>query len=125
MYHDRDNNIEYFYIIDPPKLIGGTASIMMNLPYPPAALNAGVDGKAQIAFVVCRDGRVTNPHIHGERPEGQGFGEAAVAALSTCRYTMGLELPLAESMTQVVNFNHTEFDANGRWLGPQSGASSN
>ncbi len=123
--YDRHSNVDIDYVIPmPPMPIGGEASIMKNLHYPCAAFEAGIDGKALIFFVVCRDGRVTNPQIMAETPKDQGFGEAAVAALSACRYSLRLELPLAESMTQVVKFNHTEFDANGRWIGQQSGASS-
>lgn len=70
----------YFYRVeDPPKLIGGLASIQKHLVYPELALRAGVQGTVRVVAFVDEEGNVTRAEV--EKAIGGGCDEAAVAAV--------------------------------------------
>ena len=93
----------------PPQPIGGVAAIYQEVVYPAEAAEQGVDGLAQVQFVVGSDGRARDFEILAEHPEGAGFGPAAVDALSRVTFIPGMQdgEGVAVSMVQVIRFEPT------------------
>jgi protein TonB len=66
-----------------PEFIGGVSELYKwlgnNLRYPSAAVNAGVEGKVFVKFIVEKDGKISKPEV----VKGIGFGcdEEALKAL--------------------------------------------
>ena len=98
--------VDFFAIEQPPQMEGGTAALYKLVKYPETAIRAGVTGVAQIQFVVGQDGRTRDFVIMGERPEGLGFGQAAIDALAQVRFTPGKQRDqfVAVRMTQTIHF---------------------
>jgi len=55
--------------------------IEKNISYPPMARRMGWQGKVQVSFIVCKDGKVTDLHIH----ESSGHAQLDRNALETVR----------------------------------------
>jgi periplasmic protein TonB len=98
--------IDFFAIEEPPDLIGGTEALYKLVRYPEMAQRAGVEGLAQIEFIVGPDGTPRDFVIKGERPPGLGFGDAAIAALQQVRFKPGKQRDrfVAVRMSQVIRF---------------------
>jgi periplasmic protein TonB len=98
--------VDFFAIEEQPELIGGTKALYKAVKYPEMAQRAGVEGLAQIRFVVGPDGTTRDFEIMGERPEGLGFGQAAIDALSKVRFKPGKQRDrfVPVRMSQVIKF---------------------
>jgi len=55
------------------------------LVYPPIALRSGIEGRVILELFIDRHGQIQRIEIMQERPEGRGFGEAAVKAFTGMR----------------------------------------
>ncbi len=101
--------VEFFAVQEPPELIGGTAALYKAVKYPEMAQRASVEGLAQIVFVVGPDGNPRDFVIQGERPEGLGFGDAAIEALRKMKFKPGRQRDkaVAVRMQQVIKFELT------------------
>ncbi len=94
-----------------PGLAEGTR--WKGLIYPEEAFKAGIEGLAQVGFVVCADGSVSDLRILGERPEGHGFGMAAVKHIGVRRHIPGQiveGVPGAILMQENIRFRMEDFD---------------
>jgi periplasmic protein TonB len=70
-----------------PQIVGGLAGYYLNIEYPEAAREAGVQGRLLLSFVVERDGRVTDIRVDsGLHPL---CDSAAVQALRRSRFIAG------------------------------------
>ncbi len=98
--------VDFFAIENPPEMQGGTAALYKLVKYPETAIRAGVAGLAQIQFIVGPDGTTRDFVIMAERPEGLGFGQAAIDALAQIRFTPGKQRDrfVAVRMSQVIKF---------------------
>lgn len=106
MMNADEEIIDFFAIEEPPELIGGTAALYKLVRYPEMAQRAGVEGLAQIEFIVGPDGSPRDFVIKGERPPGLGFGDAAIAALQQIKFKPGKQRDrfVAVRMSQVIRF---------------------
>jgi len=59
--------------------------LLANLVYPPIALRSGIEGRVILELFIDRHGQIQRIEIMQERPEGRGFGEAAVKAFTGMR----------------------------------------
>ena len=55
-------------------------AIQPDIVYPPIALRSGIEGRVILELFIDRHGQIQRVVIMQERPEGRGFGEAAVKA---------------------------------------------
>ncbi|MDP2360485.1 MAG: energy transducer TonB [bacterium] len=101
--------IDFYAIEEQPELIGGTEALYKAVKYPEMAQRAGVEGLAQIRFIVGADGVPRDFEIAGERPEGLGFGDAAIEALRKMKFKPGKQRDknVAVRMQQVIRFELT------------------
>lgn len=102
----EEEAVDFFAVEEKPEMIGGTAALYKAVKYPEMAQRAGVEGVAQILFVVGPDGTPKDFQVMGERPEGLGFGEAAIRALQSVKFTPGKQRDryVAVRMQQVIRF---------------------
>ncbi len=102
--------VEFWAIEQQPEMIGGTEALYKAVKYPEMAQRAGMEGLAQIGFVVGPDGRPRDFVVLGEKPEGLGFGEAAIEALKTMTFKPGKQRDkfVAVRMSQVIRFEMTK-----------------
>lgn len=93
-----------------PEMIGGRKAIydfiMKNRLYPKTALTAGVGGWCLIGWIVDKHGLPRNIEVLEESPQGLGFGEAGVKAISAMRFKPGMQRDRAVevSMSQRIVF---------------------
>lgn len=102
--------VDFFAIEEKPELIGGAQAIydyiQKNNLFPKMAQTAGVGGIAIIQFVVDETGKPVNITVFQERPEGLGFGEAGVKAISAMKFKPGKQRDrfVKVRMQQVIRF---------------------
>jgi TonB family protein len=74
--------------------------------YPRLAKLSGTSGSVKLTFVCTSDGHASSIIVTSEEPSGLGFGEAAVAALKTVRFSPGYQndKPVSVRMTLPVLF---------------------
>ncbi len=98
--------VDFFAIEQKPEMVGGASQLYKLIKYPELAQNAGVEGLAQIGFVVGADGIPRDFTIMGERPQNLGFGDAAIAALQQMTFKPGRQRDrfVAVQMQQTVRF---------------------
>lgn len=81
---------EIFVVVEqPPVLIGGINSIQETIVYPKMALQAGIEGRVIVQFVIDRDGNVKNPFI--VRGIGGGCDEEALRAVKQAKFKPGMQ----------------------------------
>ena len=77
------------HIETPPELIGGMAGLTRRVVYPDAAIQAGVQGKVFVQFVVDEEGMLTEPVC--VRSPSDLLCEAAIAAVMGSRFEPGTQ----------------------------------
>lgn len=79
---------EVFTVVDVmPEIVGGLPALYKEIKYPRQAVNAGIEGRVFIQFIVEKDGSISEPNIM--RDIGGGTGDAAIAALENVQFTPG------------------------------------
>ncbi|HKL16271.1 MAG TPA: energy transducer TonB [Balneolaceae bacterium] len=79
---------EVFTVVDEmPEMIGGMESLYGEIKYPRAAVQAGIEGRVFIQFVVDKDGNVRDEKVL--RDIGGGCGEAALEAVRGVNFSPG------------------------------------
>ncbi len=90
-----DEIVEFFLVEEPPKIVGGTQALYdylkRNNLYPEMAQKAQIEGDVIIEFIVDTKGFPTQVIVKQERPQGLGFGEAGVKAISAMKFTPGMQ----------------------------------
>ena len=88
-------------------MIGGMQALYSRVQYPELAVRAGVTGMATVHFIVGVDGLPRDYEVVVEKPDGLGFGAAAIDALSKTRFLPGQaggkQVPVL--MTQTIRFD--------------------
>ncbi len=106
----EDVVVDFFAVEEPPQMAGGAQAlydyIAKNNLYPKLALDAGLNGDVIIVFVVDEKGFPIDVQVAQERPEGLGFGEAGVKAVSAQKFSPGYQRDRAVKvkMQQVIRF---------------------
>lgn len=81
---------EIFVVVEqPPVLIGGINSVQQSIKYPPLALQAGIEGRVIVEFIIDRDGNVVNPKLI--RGIGGGCDEEAIRAVKEAKFKPGMQ----------------------------------
>ncbi len=106
----QEKAIPFFQAQEPPTLIGGpsavTEYIMRHRLYPEMAQMAESDGDVILYFTVMKDGTVSKCEVFQERPEGLGFGQAAITAMLAMKFKPGKQRDkaVAVRMQQTIRF---------------------
>jgi len=101
----NDDEAEIFVVVEnPPILIGGIASVQSNIVYPPLALQAGIEGRVIVQFIIDKNGQVLHPTVI--RGIGGGCDEEAVRAVLKAKFQPGLQRgrPVAVRYTLPITF---------------------
>jgi protein TonB len=103
---ESEEAVDFFAVEQQPEMIGGNDALYKLVKYPEMAQKAGVEGVAQIGFVVGADGIPREFTILGERPKNLGFGQAAIDALSKMTFKPGRQRDRMVSvrMQQTIRF---------------------
>lgn len=81
---------EIFVVVEqPPVLIGGLRALQSKVVYPNVAIEAGIEGRVIVEFVIGRDGTVSNSRV--VRGIGAGCDEEAVRVINTAKFEAGLQ----------------------------------
>lgn len=81
---------EVFIVVEqPPFLIGGIESIQKLIHYPKMALEAGIEGRVIIQFVINSDGTISSPFV--VRGIGGGCDEEALKAVGKAKFRPGMQ----------------------------------
>ncbi len=81
---------EIFIVVEqPPVLIGGINSVQKVIEYPPLALQAGIEGRVIVQFVINKEGNVVDPII--VRGIGGGCDEEAIRAVKLAKFKPGMQ----------------------------------
>ncbi len=79
---------EVFVVVDQqPEMIGGMEALYNEIDYPPAAREAGIDGRVFIQFVVDENGNVTDPTVL--RSPHEMLSEEALRVIRLMKFTPG------------------------------------
>ena len=86
--------------------VGGNDALYKLVKYPEMAQKAGVEGVAQIGFIVGSDGIPREFTVLGEKPKNLGFGQAAIDALSRMTFKPGRQRDrfVSVRMQQTIRF---------------------
>lgn len=88
---------EIFIVVEqPPVLIGGIQSVQKLIVYPSLAMNAGIEGRVIVQFVIDSEGKVVNPFI--VRGIGGGCDEEALRAVKLATFRPGMQRGRAVSV---------------------------
>lgn len=101
----NDDEAEIFVVVEnPPILIDGIASVQSNIVYPPLALQAGIEGRVIVQFIIDKNGQVLHPTVI--RGIGGGCDEEAVRAVLKAKFQPGLQRgrPVAVRYTLPITF---------------------
>ncbi len=106
----QEEAVPFWAIEEKPELIGGPQAIynyiVKHQLYPEMAQTAESPGDVIIQFTVMKDGNVTDCEVAQEKPEGLGFGEAAITAMLAMKFKPGKqrdkEVPVR--MQQTIRF---------------------
>lgn len=101
----NDEEAEIFVVVEnPPILIGGIAAVQSNIVYPPLALQAGIEGRVIVQFIIDKNGQVLQPTVI--RGIGGGCDEEAVRAVLKAKFQPGLQRgrPVAVRYTLPITF---------------------
>ncbi len=72
-----------------PELKGGLAGLQSDVKYPEAAINAGIEGRVTIQFIVNEQGDVENARVI--RGIGGGCDEEALRVVQNAKFTPGVQ----------------------------------
>ncbi len=103
---NRPGEPETFVIVEQmPELIGGIEALQERLSYPDQALDAGVEGRVIVQFLVEPDGAVSDALV--VRGIGAGCDEEALRVVRAARFKPGMQrgVPVRVKMSLPINFN--------------------
>lgn len=106
----QEEAVPFWAIEEKPELIGGPQAIndyiVKRQLYPEMAQTAESNGDVIVQFTVTKDGGVTDCEVSQEKPEGLGFGEAAITAMLAMKFKPGKQRdkPVPVRMQQTIRF---------------------
>ncbi len=106
----QEEAVPFWAIEEKPILIGGPQAIndyiVKNQLYPEMAQTAEMNGDVIVQFTVTKYGDVTDTEIAQEKPEGLGFGQAAITAMLAMKFKPGKQRDkeVAVRMQQTIRF---------------------
>ncbi|MFV1885015.1 MAG: energy transducer TonB [Balneola sp.] len=81
---------DIFVVVErPPVLIGGISKVQELIVYPPLAMQAGIEGRVIVQFVIDKDGNVKDPFV--VRGIGGGCDEEALRAVKQAQFKPGMQ----------------------------------
>ena len=81
---------DIFVVVEqPPVLIGGITKVQELIVYPPLAMQAGIEGRVIVQFVIDKDGNVKDPFV--VRGIGGGCDEEALRAVKQAQFKPGMQ----------------------------------
>lgn len=84
------NDEEVFVVVEQmPQLIGGQAGIQSKVEYPQEAIDAGIEGRVTVQFIVDENGDVINPKVI--RGVGGGLDEEALRVVKAAKFEPGIQ----------------------------------
>lgn len=87
---DEEIEDEIFVVVEQqPELIGGIEAVQKSVVYPQLALQAGIEGRVIVQFVIDREGNVLNPKVI--RGIGGGCDEEALRAIKLAKFKPGMQ----------------------------------
>lgn len=87
---DEELDDEIFVVVEQqPELIGGIEAVQKNVVYPQLALQAGIEGRVIVQFVIDKEGNVVNPKVI--RGIGGGCDEEALRAIKMAKFRPGMQ----------------------------------
>jgi protein TonB len=87
-FKEEEEEEEVFVVVEQmPELIGGITSIQQLITYPEMALNAGIEGRVVVQFIIDVNGNVNDPIV--VRGIGGGCDEEAVRAVREAKFIPG------------------------------------
>jgi protein TonB len=92
----------------PPTLNGGLKELQKKVLYPSVAVQAGIEGRVVVQFVINDKGIVLNPSI--VRGIGGGCDEEAIRVIKLARFSPGMQRgkPVAVKYTIPISFKLSE-----------------
>ena len=106
---DDEDEQEIFIVVEqPPTLIGGLKELQKKVLYPSVAVQAGIEGRVVVQFVIDNKGMVLNPSI--VRGIGGGCDEEAIRVIKLAKFTPGMQRgkPVAVKYTIPISFKLSE-----------------
>ncbi len=89
----EEEAVEFWAVEEKPELIGGAQAIndyiVKHRLYPEMAQTAEMGGDVIVHFTVTKNGDVTACEVFQEKPEGLGFGQAAITAMLAMKFKPG------------------------------------
>jgi len=103
---------EVFVVVESmPQLEGGQKGIQSKVTYPKKAIEAGIEGRVTVQFVVDENGDVVNPKVI--RGIGGGCDEEALRVISQAKFTPGVQrgrnVAVQMSMPILFKLSNSEF----------------
>ena len=81
---------EIFVVVEqPPVLINGLSELQKQIKYPPVALEAGIEGRVVVQFIVTEQGDVYNAAVI--RGIGAGCDEEALRVIKSAKFKPGMQ----------------------------------
>lgn len=97
----EDEEPEIFVVVEqPPILIGGLAELQKKIRYPSIAIDAGIEGRVIVQFIINAQGEVYNPTII--RGIGAGCDEEAVRVVKLAKFKPGMQRGKAVSVKYTI-----------------------
>jgi len=88
--NEKEEEEEIFVVVEqPPVLIGGLRALQSKVVYPNVAIEAGIEGRVIVEFVISKEGSVSNTRVI--RGIGAGCDEEAVRVINTAKFVAGLQ----------------------------------
>lgn len=79
----------YVVVQEMPKVVGGLSGLMAKVNYPEEAIQAGVEGRVLVQFIVTEKGNVENAKV--VKGIGAGADEEALRVVRDTKFTPGLQ----------------------------------
>lgn len=107
--NDEEEEQEIFIVVEqPPTLNGGLKELQKKVVYPNVAIQAGIEGRVVVQFVINDKGMVLNPSI--VRGIGGGCDEEAIRVIKLAKFTPGMQRgkPVSVRYTIPISFKLSE-----------------
>lgn len=99
--NDEEEEVEIFIVVEQqPVLIGGLSELQKKIRYPAIAIDAGIEGRVIVQFIINEQGEVYNPTII--RGIGAGCDEEALRVIKLAKFRPGMQRGKAVSVRYTI-----------------------